>query len=101
MEPANNDSMLNKKREEPTTPVEIIDQNQKSKSKKAKKKIIHFCSSNKNKFEELSRIFSQELPEVEIKQVDVELPELQGSGLPPRSGQQDQVHRFRRELGKG
>ena len=78
MEPANNDSMLNKKREEPTTPVEIIDQNQKSKSKKAKKKIIHFCSSNKNKFEELSRIFSQELPEVEIKQVDVELPELQG-----------------------
>lgn len=80
-EKSEEETLLNKKRpseEAPTNPVDIIDQTQKGKVKKPKKKIIHFCSGNKNKYEELARIFSLELPDVEIKQIEVDLPELQG-----------------------
>jgi inosine triphosphate pyrophosphatase len=43
-----------------------------------KKKIINFCTSNKNKYEELVHLFKEELPEIEIKQIIIDLPELQG-----------------------
>ena len=50
-----------------------------SKSQKlSKKKIINFVSGNKNKLRELSDIFNEHFKDVEIKQLDIDLPELQG-----------------------
>jgi inosine triphosphate pyrophosphatase len=48
------------------------------KGKKPKKKIINFISSNTHKYEELNQIFQKELPDIEIKQIKIDLPELQG-----------------------
>ena len=51
-----------------------------SKDKKLKsKKVINFVSGNKNKLRELSDIFNQNFKDIEIKQLDIDLPELQGS----------------------
>ena len=54
------------------------DAKKQKETKKPKKRIIHFCSGKKNKYDELSRLFAKELPDIEIKQTDVDLPELQG-----------------------
>ena len=43
-----------------------------------KKKIINFVSGNKNKLKELSDIFNTHFNDIEIKQLDIDLPELQG-----------------------
>jgi len=43
-----------------------------------KKKIINFVSGNKNKLRELSDIFQKYIKDIEIKQLDIDLPELQG-----------------------
>ena len=43
-----------------------------------KKKIINFVSGNKNKLRELTDIFKKHIPDVEIRQLDIDLPELQG-----------------------
>ena len=43
-----------------------------------KKKIINFVSCNKNKLRELSDIFQKYIKDIEIKQLDIDLPELQG-----------------------
>ena len=48
------------------------------KGKKPKKKIINFLSSNTHKYEELTQIFKKEFPDIEIRQVKIDLPELQG-----------------------
>jgi inosine triphosphate pyrophosphatase len=40
--------------------------------------VLHFVSGNANKYKEICAIINPELPDVEIKQVNVELPELQG-----------------------
>ena len=45
---------------------------------KLKKKMINFVSGNKNKLRELSDIFNQNFKDIEIKQLDIDLPELQG-----------------------
>ena len=45
---------------------------------KAKKRIINFVSGNKNKLRELSDIFNANFKDIEIKQLDIDLPELQG-----------------------
>ena len=50
----------------------------KLKKIEAKKKIINFVSGNKNKLRELSDIFQKHIKDVEIKQLDIDLPELQG-----------------------
>ena len=54
----------------------------KSKATKSKnvlkKKIINFVSGNKNKLRELSDIFKKHFKDIEIKQLDIDLPELQG-----------------------
>jgi inosine triphosphate pyrophosphatase len=42
------------------------------------KKIINFCSSNIKKYEEVCAIINKDLPDVEIKQIKLEIPELQG-----------------------
>lgn len=47
-------------------------------SKLAKRKIINFVSGNKNKLRELSDIFNENFKDIEIKQLDIDLPELQG-----------------------
>ena len=44
----------------------------------ARKKIINFVSGNKNKLRELSDIFNENFKDIEIKQLDIDLPELQG-----------------------
>jgi inosine triphosphate pyrophosphatase len=41
-------------------------------------KVIHFCSSNINKYNEVCAIFNKELPDIEIRQINIEIPELQG-----------------------
>lgn len=43
-----------------------------------KKKIINFISGNAGKYKELVDLFKTHLPEVEINQIDIDLPELQG-----------------------
>ena len=45
---------------------------------KNKKKIINFVSSNKNKLRELNEMFNEHFKDVEVKQLDIDLPELQG-----------------------
>ena len=54
----------------------------KSKSKQEKenknKKKINFVSSNKNKLRELNEMFNEHFKDVEVKQLDIDLPELQG-----------------------
>lgn len=42
------------------------------------KKVLNFVTGNANKFREASQIIKAELPELEIVQVDIDLPELQG-----------------------
>ena len=49
-----------------------------TKSPKTKSKIINFVSGNKNKLRELSDIFKKHFNDIEIKQLDIDLPELQG-----------------------
>ena len=49
-----------------------------TKSPKTKSKIINFVSGNKNKLRELSDIFKKHFKDIEIKQLDIDLPELQG-----------------------
>ena len=44
----------------------------------ARKKIINFVSGNKNKLRELTDIFNENFKDIEIKQLDIDLPELQG-----------------------
>ena len=47
--------------------------------KLSRRKIINFVSGNKNKLRELSDIFNEHFKDVEIKQLDIDLPELQGN----------------------
>ncbi len=58
----------------------------KSKSEKVKKsqkilkrKIINFVSGNKNKLRELNELFNEHFKDIEINQLDIDLPELQGN----------------------
>lgn len=41
-------------------------------------KVLHFVSGNKKKFEEIVAILKPELPNIEIKMINIDLPELQG-----------------------
>ena len=51
----------------------------RSRSQKVnKRKIINFVSGNKNKLKELSEIFHEHFNDIQIKQLDIDLPELQG-----------------------
>jgi inosine triphosphate pyrophosphatase len=50
----------------------------KENQNKNKKKIINFVSSNKNKLRELNEMFNKHFKDVEVKQLDIDLPELQG-----------------------
>ena len=43
-----------------------------------KRKIINFVSGNKNKLRELNEMFNEHFKDVEVKQLDIDLPELQG-----------------------
>ena len=50
-----------------------------NKSKKiAKSKIINFVSGNKNKYRELKDLLTEHLKDIEVRQLDIDLPELQG-----------------------
>ena len=46
--------------------------------KKSKIKVINFVSGNKNKLRELNEIFSENYKDIIVKQLDIDLPELQG-----------------------
>ena len=51
----------------------------KSKSQKiTKRKVINFVSGNKNKLRELNDILSENFKDIIVKQLDIDLPELQG-----------------------
>ena len=43
-----------------------------------KRKIINFVSGNKNKLKELNQIINAHIKDIEVKQLDIDLPELQG-----------------------
>jgi inosine triphosphate pyrophosphatase len=58
--------------------IQNQNQKKKKKGKSQKKKIINFLSSNTHKYEELTQIFKKEFPDIEIRQVKIDLPELQG-----------------------
>ena len=47
--------------------------------KTTKKKVINFVSGNKNKLRELTDLFNEHFKDIEIKQLDIDLPELQGN----------------------
>ena len=52
----------------------------KSRSQKViSRKIINFVSGNKNKLRELNELFNKNFKDIEIKQLDIDLPELQGN----------------------
>ena len=54
-------------------------QTKRSRSQKVtKRKIINFVSGNKNKLKELNEIFHEHFNDIQIKQLDIDLPELQG-----------------------
>ena len=44
-----------------------------------KRKIINFVSGNKNKLKELNQIINAHIKDIEVKQLDIDLPELQGN----------------------
>ena len=44
-----------------------------------KRKIINFVSGNKNKLKELNQIINTHIKDIEVKQLDIDLPELQGT----------------------
>ena len=72
-EKATDEKLLGKKTSNP------VSETKKSKKEKpAKKKIINFVSGNKNKLRELNDICKEFCPDVEIQQIDIDLPELQG-----------------------
>ena len=65
-----------------TTKKSKSKQNGKTKSRSQKAisgKIINFVSGNKNKLRELNELFNKHFKDIEIKQLDIDLPELQGN----------------------
>ena len=58
--------------------IKTVSATKKEKRIKQKQKIINFVSGNKNKLKELSDIFKENFRDIEIKQLDIDLPELQG-----------------------
>ena len=54
-------------------------QNSGKKPKQIKKKIINFITGNKNKFAEISAMIKAQIPDVELNQIDIDVPELQGT----------------------
>ena len=58
--------------------IKTVSAAKKEKKIKQKQKIINFVSGNKNKLKELSDIFKENFKDIEIKQLDIDLPELQG-----------------------
>jgi inosine triphosphate pyrophosphatase len=58
--------------------IKTVSATKKEKRIKQKQKIINFVSGNKNKLKELSDIFKENFKDIEIKQLDIDLPELQG-----------------------
>jgi inosine triphosphate pyrophosphatase len=55
-----------------------IKQKSRTTQKNPKAKIINFVSGNKNKLRELNDIFSENFKDIIVKQLDIDLPELQG-----------------------
>ena len=53
-------------------------QKQNPTKKVSKTKIINFVSGNKNKLRELNDMFNEHFKGIEVKQLDIDLPELQG-----------------------
>ena len=48
------------------------------KKKTTNKKVINFVSGNKNKLRELNDMFNEYFKDIQVKQLDIDLPELQG-----------------------
>ena len=66
---------INKKSKKTKSKVQKV-----NKSKKiSKRKIINFVSGNKNKLRELNELFNEHFKDIEINQLDIDLPELQGN----------------------
>ncbi len=69
---------MKKNKKQKKTKKENKVKKKKENQNKNKKKIINFVSSNKNKLRELNEMFNEHFKDVEVKQLDIDLPELQG-----------------------
>ena len=70
------------KRKAKTNKKKILAKKEKKTNEKTikvnRKKIINFVSGNKNKLRELNDMFNEYFKDIEVKQLDIDLPELQG-----------------------
>ena len=66
---------INKKSKKTKTKSQKVNKSQKI----SKRKIINFVSGNKNKLRELNELFNEHFKDIEINQLDIDLPELQGN----------------------
>ena len=69
---------ISKKLKAPTKKEKQNKQKPNKTKKIAKSKIINFVSGNKNKYRELKDLLTEHLKDIEVRQLDIDLPELQG-----------------------
>ena len=69
---------ISKKIKAPTKKEKQNKQKPNKTKKIAKSKIINFVSGNKNKYRELKDLLTEHLKDIEVRQLDIDLPELQG-----------------------
>ena len=68
----------NAKKSKPQKETKTATKKRSRSQKINKRKIINFVSGNKNKLKELNEILSSNIKDIEVKQLDIDLPELQG-----------------------
>ena len=69
---------ISKKLKAPTEKEKQNKQKPNKTKKSTKSKIINFVSGNKNKYRELKDLLTEHLKDIEVRQLDIDLPELQG-----------------------
>ena len=69
---------ISKKLKAPTKKEKQNKQKPNKTKKSTKSKIINFVSGNKNKYRELKDLLTEHLKDIEVRQLDIDLPELQG-----------------------
>ena len=67
------------KKSKPQKEPKTANKNRSRSQKINKRKIINFVSGNKNKLKELNEILNSNIKDIEVKQLDIDLPELQGN----------------------
>ena len=71
--------MAKKLKKKPKQKIKSKLQKRNESQKISKRKIINFVSGNKNKLRELNDMFNEHFKDIQINQLDINLPELQGN----------------------